>query len=117
MSETGAVALTVEDLRVSIGDKDIIHGVSFELAAGERLGIIGGSGSGKTITALAIAGLLPPTARVSGSARMDGRELLGLGDHDLAAIRGDQPVAACPATMMRPPVARWVPAMSAARAA
>lgn len=90
MSETGAVALTVEDLRVSIGDTDIIHGVSFELVAGERLGIIGGSGSGKTITALAIAGLLPRNATVSGSVRMDGRELLGLSDRELAAIRGDQ---------------------------
>ena len=87
---SGATELVVEDLRVAIGGRELLHGVSFELAPGERLGIIGGSGSGKTLTALAIAGLLPREARVSGSVRADGRELLGLGDRELAAIRGDR---------------------------
>lgn len=89
-TETGASSLEVDDLRVSIGGTEIIRGVTFSLAAGERLGIIGGSGSGKTITALAIAGLLPPGATVSGSVRMNGRELLGLPDRELALIRGDR---------------------------
>lgn len=89
-AETGATALEVSDLRVSIAGTEILHGVSFSLAAGERLGIIGGSGSGKTITALAIAGLLPREAIVSGSVRANGRELLGLGDRELAEIRGDR---------------------------
>lgn len=90
MSETGAAALEVEDLHVSIGATEILHGVSFSLAAGERLGIIGGSGSGKTITALAIAGLLPRGAEVRGSVRANGRELLGLSERELAVIRGDR---------------------------
>lgn len=90
VSRTGAVSLEVTDLKVAIGDKEIIHGVTFSLEAGERLGIIGGSGSGKTITALAIAGLLPTTARVTGSVRMNGRELIGLDDHELALIRGER---------------------------
>ncbi|GAA1327862.1 ATP-binding cassette domain-containing protein [Leucobacter albus] len=89
-AETGATALEVEDLRVSIDGTEILHGVSFSLAAGERLGIIGGSGSGKTITALAIAGLLPRGAVVTGSVRANGRELLGLPDRELASIRGDR---------------------------
>ncbi|MFC5337745.1 ABC transporter ATP-binding protein [Leucobacter denitrificans] len=88
--DSGAVSLEVESLKVAFGDKEIIHGVSFSLAAGERLGIIGGSGSGKTITALAIAGLLPTEASVSGSVRMNGRELIGLSDRDLSPIRGER---------------------------
>ncbi|UTX54223.1 ATP-binding cassette domain-containing protein [Leucobacter aridicollis] len=88
--ETGATELVVEDLRVAIGGTEILHGISFSLEAGERLGIIGGSGSGKTMTALAIAGLLPREATVSGSVRANGRELLGLSDRELAAIRGDR---------------------------
>ncbi|KIP53236.1 hypothetical protein SD72_04905 [Leucobacter komagatae] len=73
-----------------MGGTQILHDVTFSLAAGERLGIIGGSGSGKTITALAIAGLLPREAVVSGSVRANGRELLGLSDRELTAIRGDR---------------------------
>lgn len=89
-AETGATSLEVENLCVSIGGTDILHNITFSLAAGERLGIIGGSGSGKTITALAIAGLLPRDAKVSGSVRANGRELLGLSDRELAQIRGDR---------------------------
>ena len=86
----GAVSLEVSDLTVHIGGKEIIRGVSFELAPGDRLGIIGGSGSGKTITALAIAGLLPEGSQVTGSVRMNGHELLGLSERELAHIRGEQ---------------------------
>lgn len=90
MPAAGALSLEVEDLHVSIGGKAIIHGVNFSLAAGERLGIIGGSGSGKTITALAVAGLLPRGAKVTGSVRLGGQELLGLPDRELAPIRGER---------------------------
>lgn len=89
-ADNGAIELVVSDLRVAIGGRELIHGISFTVAAGERVGIIGGSGSGKTLTALAIAGLLPRSATVTGSVRVNGRELLGLGDRDLAAVRGDR---------------------------
>ena len=63
--------------------------VSFRLDAGQRLGIIGESGSGKTVTALAVLGLLPETAHVAGSVRLAGRELVGLDDAVHARLRGD----------------------------
>lgn len=88
--QASAQALAVSDLTVTIGAREILHGVSFDLAPGERLGIIGGSGSGKTVTALAIAGLLPREARVTGSVRLGGHELIGLPDRELAALRGDR---------------------------
>ncbi|MFC6235964.1 ATP-binding cassette domain-containing protein, partial [Leucobacter soli] len=86
--------LFVDDLSVSIGGSELLHGLSFELEAGARLGLIGGSGSGKTLTALAIAGLLPEHAEVTGSVRLrfdDGRvqELIDLDDRGFAALRGD----------------------------
>jgi len=85
-----APQLSVSRLSVSIGGTELLHELSFELEPGERLGLIGGSGSGKTLTALAIAGLLPEDARRSGSIRLGGEELLGLAEQDLARFRGDR---------------------------
>ncbi len=82
--------LSVEALTVSIGGAELLHEISFTLAPGERLGFIGGSGSGKTLTALAIAGLLPENAVVSGSIRLGDLDLLTLGERELAAVRGEQ---------------------------
>lgn len=82
------MTLEVEDLAVSIDGRRVVDGVGFTLADGERLGIIGESGSGKSLTALAILGLLPRTATATGSVRLEGRELLGLRDRELAAVRG-----------------------------
>lgn len=84
-----APELVVRGLSVSIGDAVLLHELDFELAPGERLGFIGGSGSGKTMTATAIAGLLPEEATVTGSVRLGGRELIGLPERELAAVRGD----------------------------
>ena len=58
--------------------------------AATTLGLIGESGCGKSITALALMGLLPEGAHVSGSIRFDGRELVGLADAALCALRGDR---------------------------
>jgi peptide/nickel transport system ATP-binding protein len=62
--------------------------MSFALAPGEVLGIVGESGSGKSVASLAVMGLLPSSARVTGSVRLHGRELLGRSDRDLAQVRG-----------------------------
>ncbi len=71
--------LEVEGLGVAFGDAaPVVDGVSFSLEAGAGLGLLGVSGSGKSLTALAVLGLLPPGARAWGSVRFDGREILGL---------------------------------------
>jgi peptide/nickel transport system ATP-binding protein len=82
--------LEVHDLRVTVGALEVIHGISFELQAGQRTGLIGESGSGKTLTALAIMGLLPDGLSASGSLRYRGRNLLAMSERELGKIRGDR---------------------------
>ncbi len=67
-----------------------VDGVSFDLARGETLGIVGESGCGKSVTALSILRLIPPeTSRiVGGSVRFDGRDLAALSEAEMRAIRG-----------------------------
>ena len=90
----GPPLLAVSDLRVTLatprGPADALRGIGFELRRGETLGLIGESGCGKSMTALALMGLLPEGARVAGSIRLDGRELVGLPDDDWCALRGDR---------------------------
>lgn len=82
------MSLDVQDLVVTLGGRRVVDGVSFSVPAGARFGLIGESGSGKSLTALAILGLLPDGASVTGSIRWQGEELLGRGDRELARIRG-----------------------------
>ena len=89
--------LRVRDLKTHLflkrGVLKAVDGVSFDLAGGETLGLIGESGSGKTMTGLALLGLPPkPAGRiVDGSIALDGRELIGLDEKTLAEeIRGRQ---------------------------
>lgn len=86
--------LSVNDLKVSFpseaGRVDAVRGVSFDLHAGRTLGIVGESGSGKSVTSLAIMGLLTENARVSGSVKLNGRELIGQSDDQLSKIRGSE---------------------------
>ncbi|WP_327145178.1 ABC transporter ATP-binding protein [Nocardia sp. NBC_01327] len=82
--------LEIDDLTVRFGETTVLDGIGFALDAGERLGLIGASGSGKSLTALAILGLLPQEAQVRGSIRLDGVELLGRGDRELSRIRGNR---------------------------
>ena len=84
------MTLDVRDLVIEIGDRRVVDGVSFSVPDGARIGLIGESGSGKSLTALAILGLLPQGATARGSIRWNGRELIGLRDRDLAALRGDE---------------------------
>ncbi|MEO8016462.1 MAG: ABC transporter ATP-binding protein [Pseudomonadota bacterium] len=79
--------LTVDGLSVSYGATAAVESVSLELAPGRCLGIIGESGAGKTQAFLAMMGLLPAQARVAGSARLEGVDLLG---RDALALRGQR---------------------------
>jgi glutathione transport system ATP-binding protein len=69
------------------GEVRAVRGVSFTLGRGETIGIVGESGSGKSTIALAMLGLLPRSARVTGSVRCQGSELIGQSEKDLAKIR------------------------------
>jgi peptide/nickel transport system ATP-binding protein len=84
--------LEVNDLRVTLqtsrGAHDALRGVSFVLDHGQTLGLIGESGCGKSITALALMGLLPDGARVSGSMRFGGQELTTLDEATWCGLRG-----------------------------
>jgi oligopeptide/dipeptide ABC transporter ATP-binding protein len=85
--------LQVSDLRVRFEPRrgapvQAVAGLSYELEAGRTLAIIGESGSGKTVSSRAIMGLLPDYARVTGSARLDGTELIGLNDSEMRRHRG-----------------------------
>jgi peptide/nickel transport system ATP-binding protein len=84
--------LEVTDLRVTLqtsrGPADALRGVSFSMQRGDTLGLIGESGCGKSITALALMGLLPEGAQVGGSIRFGGQELLGLDEDAMCALRG-----------------------------
>jgi peptide/nickel transport system ATP-binding protein len=84
--------LAVDDLRISLptpaGLVPLVHGLSFTLDRGHTLGLIGESGSGKSLTALALMGLLPAGAQIAGSVALDGVELLGLSEAQWCALRG-----------------------------
>ncbi len=85
--------LAVDDLRVefwtSRGTIYAVNGISFDIAPGETLGIVGESGCGKSVTALALLGILPRAGRaVAGTATFDGRDLLKLSAGQLRKIRG-----------------------------
>jgi peptide/nickel transport system ATP-binding protein len=84
--------LSITDLRVRFpdaeGDVLAVGGLDLEIRAGEMLALVGESGCGKSLTALSILGLQPPTARVTGSVRLSGRELIGLPPRQLRDIRG-----------------------------
>src|SRR4051794_34223494 len=85
--------LSVQDLRVEFwtqrGTVHAVNGVSFDIAAGETLGIVGESGCGKSVTALALLGILPRAGQVvGGKALFEGHDLLDRKDKELRRIRG-----------------------------
>jgi oligopeptide/dipeptide ABC transporter ATP-binding protein len=93
VSETAL--LSVEDLRVrfwtSRGIVHAVNGITFDVRPGETLGLVGVSGCGKSVTALATMGILPRAARIpSGSLKLDGRELVGLSERAWRRVRGKE---------------------------
>jgi peptide/nickel transport system ATP-binding protein len=96
--------LCVQDLRVTLGLRrgavmssmpqdsavEVLRGVSFDLHRGQTLGLIGESGSGKSMTALALMGLLPEGARTQGSIKLQGESLVGASDQALRGLRGNR---------------------------
>ena len=87
-TERDRPVLEVEGLAVDIRGRRVVDGVDFRLGRGERRGLIGESGSGKSLTGLALLGLLPVGARVSGSVRFGDEELLGLPESRFGQLRG-----------------------------
>ena len=83
-------ALELKSLRVSIGGKDILSGVNLSLSAGRITGLVGRSGSGKSMTAYAAMGLLPADAQVKGDVLLNGRRLSFADDAAMSAVRGAQ---------------------------
>jgi oligopeptide/dipeptide ABC transporter ATP-binding protein len=92
---TNAIAaplLDVRDLTVTFPtdgqDRRVVAGISYALAPGRTLGVVGESGCGKSMTALALMGLVPAPGRVSGSAHFEGREIVGQSETRWRDIRG-----------------------------
>ncbi|CAN5335670.1 ABC transporter ATP-binding protein [soil metagenome] len=86
--------LEVRDLRVTLstatGQAPVLRGIDLQLQAGRALGLIGESGCGKSMAALAIMGLLPEGASISGCIEFEGRHLVGMDDADLDELRGNR---------------------------
>jgi oligopeptide/dipeptide ABC transporter ATP-binding protein len=87
--------LSVDDLHVNFwterGTVHAVNGISFDIAPGETLGIVGESGCGKSVTSLALLGILPRAGRITnGRATFEGRDLLHLRDEELRKVRGRQ---------------------------
>ncbi|MGV1088079.1 MAG: dipeptide ABC transporter ATP-binding protein [Mycobacterium sp.] len=88
----GPSLLNVSDLSVTFptdgGDLHAVRGLSYCIEPGEVVAMVGESGSGKSAAAMGVIGLLPGYAAVSGSAQLDGQELLGMPDAEMSKIRG-----------------------------
>lgn len=83
--------LAVRDLEVSFGSAKILRGVTFDLEAGETLGVVGESGCGKSMTGFTLMGMLPHPGKVTnGSILLDGRELTTISSREWLDVRGDQ---------------------------
>jgi peptide/nickel transport system ATP-binding protein len=86
--------LEVDQLHITLdtarGRTEAVRGISFTLERGATLGLIGESGSGKSLTAMALMGLLPSGASTQGSIRFDNHDLLTLNDRQLSALRGQR---------------------------
>jgi peptide/nickel transport system ATP-binding protein len=82
--------LILSRLSVRFAGRVVVDAVDLTVGPGESVGLIGGSGSGKTLTALAVLGLLPDSARADGSVTLDGVELCGAPESRLRHLRGSR---------------------------
>lgn len=82
--------VTLRDLKVAFDGTQVLHGINLDVHAGEALGLVGESGCGKSVTWLAALGLLPGKARITGSVRVDGRELCNAPNSLLEDVRGNR---------------------------
>lgn len=82
--------LEVQGLDVRVGDVHILRGIDLSVDRGKTLGVVGESGCGKSMTGLAVMGMLPRAATVAGSVRLEGRELLSLKPKEWLDIRGQE---------------------------
>jgi oligopeptide/dipeptide ABC transporter ATP-binding protein len=90
VSAKPASLLEVEGLTIRYAGQAVVDGLSFGVAAGEAVGLVGESGSGKSQTALAVLGLLPGDAGVTGSIRLAGTEVVGATEKALDRLRARQ---------------------------
>jgi peptide/nickel transport system ATP-binding protein len=84
------IMLGLSRLSVRFAGRVVVDNLDLAVGPGEAVGLIGGSGSGKTLTALAVLGLLPDTARAGGSITVDGIELCGAPEQRLRPLRGSR---------------------------
>ena len=94
MSEEKAYALEIENLKVEYHvDKEVVHalnGISFKLAKGETIGLVGETGAGKTTTGLSVLRLIPsPPGVVSGTIKVQGEDIGTLSEKQMESIRGN----------------------------
>jgi peptide/nickel transport system ATP-binding protein len=93
-SSASAPLLAVHDLRIAFSGHEAVHGISFDIAPGETVGLVGESGSGKSATSLALLRLLPPTATITGGLQLtcepnpNTEDLLTLSENEMRAHRG-----------------------------
>ena len=85
---TTAPLVSIRDLRVAFHSLPALRGIDLDVMPGEAVGLVGESGCGKSVTWLAALGLLPATAVVTGSVKLDGTELLGAAPAVLDRVRG-----------------------------
>jgi peptide/nickel transport system ATP-binding protein len=91
MTQSSAAVLAVEDLTIQIEGHAVVDGVSFTVAAGEVMALVGESGCGKSLTALALLGLLPDAASLTrGSIVLEGRDLARLAEREMQKMRGNR---------------------------
>ncbi|MFU0546022.1 ABC transporter ATP-binding protein [Gardnerella swidsinskii] len=82
------MSLNIQNLTLNLGKKTILNNVSLHVEDGERVGLVGASGSGKSMLLRAATGLLPSETKISGSCVLGGVQTVGAGDENLARLRG-----------------------------
>lgn len=82
------MSAVIRHLNIAINGKPIVDDVDLDIADGERVGLVGSSGSGKSMIARAMMGLLPATAQVTGSVELGGTQIIGASDAAVADLRG-----------------------------